>query len=294
MHFSDYAGDGGPGGLCRDDVKFGVPINQIPKARRGVFTADPGFVILGADYSAAESHIYSYVSGDERYIEAHEGPLDTHSFVGKLSYPELAWPDDPKEVKEFATKYKEKGWKKALRDLMKIVQHGSNLVGSPYALAVNSGLPVKVMEEAQDRYFTAFPGLKGFQQWVRKELKAKKRIVMPGFGFEREFFERPWSEQTWKEAVAFIPQGFLALYTHKAMMDIWEELEGPECNFMIHNHDQLVYQILNDPPSNVTAYKVLIREKMEWPIEVTDYQGKTRTLTLKTDMKIGPNWKKVC
>lgn len=271
---------------------YGVPINQIPKALRTSFVPDPGYVFVGADYKAGESHIVAYLSGDERYIEAHEGQYDPHTYVCRLTRPELPWSGDPVEDKELAeTTLAPNG--KDIRFLAKSTQHGSNLGGAPRTLAINAGVPIADMERAQRTYFETFPRIREWQRWVKYQVRENKRLTLPmraegpDMRLTRVFFNRPWSEDTYREALAFMPQGMLAVYTHGALIRCFEALEGPDCHAVIHNHDQLVFQVRHEG----TAEQ--IRRYMEWPIEITDFTGTNRTLTLKVDLKIGKNWKMV-
>lgn len=271
-------------------MKYGVPISQIPKARRSCFIADEGYMLVGGDVKAAESHIVSYMSGDEGYIAAHEGEWDTHTLVAKMGLPDLQWPgDDPVACRSFCEDYTtNKG--KSLRNVFKGVQHASNYLGTPHTIARQVGITVAEAEEFQSGYFTAFPGIPEWHQFLKAQIKREKCIVYPGFGFVRETFERPWAEDTARQLVAALPQGFLALYVHKALLDCWRMLAGVDCCFLIHGHDQLVFQVRED---KAEWYRDRILELMEWEVEVEDPRGKQRALTLRTDIHIGPNWKVV-
>lgn len=270
--------------------KYGVPINQIPKARRSAFVAEEGHALLGPDYSAAESHITSYVTGDEGYIEAHEGEWDTHTLVASQALPGLGWPSEPGDARAFAESYiTSKG--KSLRDVFKGVQHASNYLGTEYTVARQVGITVKEASEFQTGYFRRYPNIPLWHEWLKKFIRRNKCVVIPGFGFVRETFGRYWAEETFRELVACIPQGFLALYAHQAMMNCWNEMWNKgECRFILHNHDQLVFQI---PEDKAEFYQAAVKPLMEWPIDVEDFQGKTRTLRLRAKPVVGRSWKDV-
>lgn len=270
---------------------YGVPINQIPKPLRKCFIPRAGYVMVGADYKAGESHIVAYLSGDPKYIEAHESGYDPHTYVCRLTRPELAWTGDPKADKQLAEATKgARGHN--IRHLAKSTQHGSNLGGKPRTLAMQAGVPEIDMDRAQREYFDTFPRIPQWQEWVRNTLRERQSITLPiltkyDMDLTRVFHNRPWSDSTYREALAFMPQGILAIYTHMALIDCFKTLEGPGCHALIHNHDQLVFEVKDE------GLAKHIKECMEHEIEVMDFTGEWRKLRIPVDLSIGYNWKEV-
>jgi hypothetical protein len=79
------------------------------------------------------------------------------------------------------------------------------------------GLTVSEADRFQRRWFSIHPGILRWHDRVRSDLAANRTITNP-FGFRRVFFDR--IDNTFTEALAWIPQSTVALTTYKGALQL--------------------------------------------------------------------------
>lgn len=262
---------------------------NITEKHRHIFTADPGYELWYADLKQAESKVISYVAGDERYMEAHEGG-DTHTYVCRLVWPEgiegVSWTGDLVQDKVIATSAAPPWDNRPGHDYRyqsKAVQHGSNLGLTPFGMAIQKRIPVEAAANGQKRYFTAFPGIRDYQQWIRDKVQNMEAIITP-LGIRFKLFGRPWDEHTYKEGLAIIPQSMVGYIVSIGAYRIYEQL--PDVQVLAQIHDALLFQ--TPVGRRDLGYKAL--QLMRVPVQVTDVRGVTRTLEIGVEAAVGQNW----
>src|ERR1019366_4689484 len=111
--------------------------------------------------------------------------------------------DDPKANRQIAEQTCPLITSYTYRDVAKRLGHGSNYHGSPFGIAQAVGVPVRVVEEFQSRYFSAFPAIPEWHASVQAQLRSEQLLDTPP-GRRRQFFGRPWEDSTLREAIAFV------------------------------------------------------------------------------------------
>lgn len=263
---------------------------NITEKHRHIFTADPGYELCYADLKQAESNVIAHKAGDEGYIEAHLLG-DTHTYVCRLVWPEgikgqeWTW-DDIKADKKIATSAAPPWDDKPGHDYRyqsKAIQHGSNLGLTPFGMALQKRIPVEAAREGQRRYFKAFPGIRGYQNFVREKVQNQETIVTP-LGVRFKLFGRPWDESTFKEGLAKIPQSMVG---HIIGMGLWQIYNFvPEAKLLAQVHDAVL--LAYPKGDKITLWKSLQLMKVPVPIEGVD--GKTRTIQIEVEAATGHNW----
>ena len=67
------------------------PLQQLPSSDstiRSAFVADPGNVLIAADYSQIEMRVLAALSGDENMISAIKSGVDLHDYTAEKLYGE--------------------------------------------------------------------------------------------------------------------------------------------------------------------------------------------------------------
>lgn len=136
---------------------------------RACFTAEKGNVWISCDYSGQESAITASVSKDPKMIEILSSGGDLHSEVAKSCWPDLLGGLTDKEVKE---KYK------SYRQNAKGVEFGIFYGGDAHTLHANKGFEMKEAERIYNNFMEAFPGIKRYQDYCRRDVMAKGYILM--------------------------------------------------------------------------------------------------------------------
>lgn len=155
---------------------------------RSCFTAEKGNVWISCDYSGQESAITASVSGDKKMIEILSSGGDLHSEVAKSCWPDLLGNLTDKEVKE---KYKD------YRQNAKGVEFGIFYGGDAHTLKANKGFEMKEAERIYNNFMLAFPGIKRYQDYCRKDVMEKGYILMnPVVGHRAHIFDYPSLKKT--------------------------------------------------------------------------------------------------
>lgn len=136
---------------------------------RSCFTSEPGNVWISADYSGQESAITASVANDPKMIEILSSGGDLHSEVARSCWPDLLGNLTVDEIK-----HQYKGY----RQNAKGVEFGIFYGGDANTLRTNKGFEIKEAERIYNSFMAAFPGIKKYQDYCRKEVMAKGYILM--------------------------------------------------------------------------------------------------------------------
>ncbi len=260
----------------------GTNSQNITNELRRIFVADEGKKFGYLDLSSAESYIVGLmafiVAGDSAYLDACSSG-DIHTYVAKMVWPDMPWTGVLAEDKQLAENTKIYRHFSA-RDLAKVLGHGTNYMGTPRTMAKHAMVETAVIQEFQDRYFLAFPGIRAWHAWTAEQIQLYNVLTTP-MGIRRRFFGHRDDKATLREAVAFIPQSTVATILNLGMWRIWKH--APHlCQLMSQLHDAVLVQY--DTPREKGILPQLLK-LMEVPVKI-----KGRTLTIPIDAKVGWNW----
>jgi len=118
----------------------------------------------------------------------------------------------------------------------KAFAHGTHYLQSPKGLAQRQGMTVHAATKLQSWYFGKYPKIKSWQDEFKKQV-ASRRYVENKFGYRRYYFDRV-NEDTFREAIAWVPQSTVAIYINKIWMRLYEEC--PQIWILMQVHDSLV------------------------------------------------------
>lgn len=169
---------------------YKLNLQNLPhdKGTRACFTAEKGNVWISCDYSGQESAITASVSKDSKMIEILSNGGDLHSEVAKSCWPSLLGNLTDEEVKE---KYKD------YRQNAKGVEFGIFYGGDAHTLHANKGFEMKEAERIYNNFMEAFPGIKQYQDYCRKDVMEKGYILMnPVVGHRAHIFDYPILKKT--------------------------------------------------------------------------------------------------
>ncbi len=277
--------------------------NVTPKLRH-VFVAPPGEKLVLADYAQIESRIVAAICyrlfGLQNYIAGTESG-DLHSLAASMVWPDLSWPEEftiehcikygpfPKDMLKAAKKLASAPFYrgKSRRDVSKTLGHGTSYCGKPPQMSKHSHIEVKLIEHYQQVFFTAFPEIAKWHQWVVQQVQTKGEIVTM-LGRARRFFGRPNDDSTIREAVAYEPQSVAADYCNKALLRLHKlQLAGEfPATIRLSKHDELVVSCKEKDEALVCA---IMREQMEEHITITAPNGLTRDWFVPAEVESGWN-----
>jgi hypothetical protein len=273
----------------------GTNLQNIAEKLRYIFIADPGMELFYADLEQAESCCVAHLAGDESYIAAHASG-DVHTYVSRLLWPELPWTGDLARDKAIAgNTHPEWDRDHDYRYNAKRIQHGSNYLLSPTGVARIAHIPKAAADEAQQRYFDAFPGIR---RWHHATIAAQKvaMVLTSPSGRICQFFGRPWDEHTQKQGVAFVPQSMVGDILNVALWRVWNEMDPGALEILAQVHDAILGQFRAKATVTVHGQRYTAAERllelMRVRVPIVGVDGKERVMVIGTEMKCGQNWSK--
>lgn len=258
----------------------GTNLQNIEESIRPIFIADPGMKMAYLDAAQGESRVVGAIEWnlfkDGRYLDACESG-DLHTNVAKLCWPKLPWTGDPALDRQLAEQpfYRHYDY----RFMCKKIGHGTNYVGKPYTLAKQAKVDQRAIEEFQPKYFIAFPAHQRWHGWVRQQLQSTG-ILTSLTGRRRYFFGRRDEDETFRQAVAYDPQGSLGDILNRGMLNVFR---ANDCQLLMQIHDAILIQY---PEAHEDEVISKVQSQLHQRIELCH----GRDLVMPFDVKTGWNW----
>jgi DNA polymerase-1 len=247
-----------------------IPIRtELGRGIRAAFIAEPGHVLLTADYSQIELRLLAHFSRDPLLVEAYRRGDDIHTLTASQVFgvpPLMVTPDHRRQAK--------------------VVNFGIVYGLSAFGLSQQLGI-----EPAEAKLFIAnyFEKYKGVRAFIDKTLEEARRDLkvrtlhgrvrpIPDIN-SKNFTQRGFAERT---AVNTPLQGTAADLIKVAMIRIDSTLRerGLKSRMTLQVHDELVFEV---PEKEVDTMQSLVREHME--------KVYTLAVPLLVEMEVGPNWR---
>lgn len=264
----------------------GGNLQNYPDKLRSIFVADEGRKLAYLDLSQAESWIVALrilaLFGDSSYLDAIRSG-DLHTSVCRMVWPDRPWTGDIKKDRELAEQkfYRDYDY----RDMAKRGGHGTNYYGKPFTMAKHLKVTSGLMEEFQDAYFSAFPGIPKWHGWVSRQLGLNSSLVSL-LGRERHFFGRPDDDTTLREAIAFDPQSSVGDLLNLGAYRIWRAGPSIGVRLLAQLHDAVLIDY-PDEPKREAEYVAAASELLKVGLKVNG-----ATYIIPTDAATGWNWGK--
>jgi DNA polymerase I len=248
-----------------------IPIRtEVGREIRRAFVAEPGNVLISADYSQIELRVLAHLSGEQTLIDAFSRDEDIH---------------DRTAAKVFGTRSGLSAHE--LRRRAKIINYALLYGKQAFTLAKDIGVSKQEAQEFIDAYFAGFPSVRGFIEQLLTDARATgvvktmfgRRRLMPDLN-SRNFQIRGAAERM---AVNFPIQGSAADILKKAMIDVHAALPAVadgRARMILTVHDELLFEAPKESADETVA---VVREKMEKAVELN--------VPLTVDVGIGENWK---
>jgi DNA polymerase-1 len=251
-----------------------IPIRtEIGREIRRAFVAEPGFVLVSADYSQIELRVLAHLSGDETLMAAFERGEDIHDQTALKVFG----PDSPLDPHE-------------LRRRAKIINYALLYGKTAFTLAKDIGVTQQAAQAFIDAYFAGFPGVRRFIDRLLEDGRATG-VVKTMFG-RRRLVPELTSQNAQVRAAAErasinLPlQGTAADILKRAMIDVHRALAGRSAagrhaaRMILTVHDELLFEC---PAGEIDEVVAIVREKMEHAV--------TLAVPLTVDIGSGDNWK---
>jgi DNA polymerase I len=247
-----------------------IPIRtELGRGIRAAFIAEPGHVLLTADYSQIELRLLAHFSRDPLLVEAYRRGDDIHTLTASQVFgvpPLMVTPDHRRQAK--------------------VVNFGIVYGLSPFGLSQNLGIEPSEAKQFIAAYFEKYSGVRSFidktLEEARRDLKVKTLFgrvrPIPDIN-SKNSNQRGFAERT---AVNTPLQGTAADLIKVAMIRIDTALRGRDLKsrMTLQVHDELVFEV---PEREVDTMQTLVREQME--------RVHALAVPLLVEMGVGPNWR---
>ncbi len=245
-----------------------IPIRtELGREIRRAFVADPGHVLISADYSQIELRVLAHLAEDETLIKAFQDGSDIHDQTAlKVFGPDSRL--DPHELRRRA----------------KIVNYALLYGKTAFTLAKDIGVTPQAAQEFIDAYFAGFPRVRAYidrtidqgrTTGVVKTMYGRRRL-MPDLTSPNVQI-RAAAERA---AVNLPIQGTAADIMKRAMIEVHDALASSKARMILTVHDELLFEV---PASSAEEMAQLVRDKMQGAAALK--------VPLTVDVGIGENWK---
>jgi DNA polymerase-1 len=252
-----------------------IPV-RTPLGReiRRAFVAEPGFVLISADYSQIELRVLAHLSGDAALIDAFRRGEDIHDRTALAIFGA----DSGLGRKE-------------MRNRAKMVNYALLYGKTAFTLSKDIGVTQQAAQAFIDAYFAGFPAVREFIDRTLEDGRASG-VVKTMFGRRRpvpELTSKNGQVRSATERVAVnMPiQGTAADILKRAMIDVHHALEarspgpgGHRARMILTVHDELLFEV---PRAEADQVAALVKAHMEGAAQLT--------VPLTVDVGIGENWK---
>jgi DNA polymerase-1 len=236
---------------------------------RAAFTAEPGNVLLSADYSQIELRLLAHFSKDPLLVEAYRRGDDIHTLTASQVFgvpPLMVTPDHRRQAK--------------------VVNFGIVYGLSAFGLSQSLGIEPSEAKQFINNYFERYSGVRKFIDQTLDEARRDGKVSTL-FGRVRPIPDingknanlRGFAERT---AVNTPLQGTAADLIKIAMIRIDTSLreQGLKSRMTLQVHDELVFEV---PETEIDSMRRLVRDHMEnvHPLSVP----------LLVEIGVGKNWR---
>ncbi len=247
-----------------------IPIRtELGREIRAAFIAEPGHVLVAADYSQIELRLLAHLSKDKLLVEAFRRGDDIHTLTASQVFgvpPLMVTPDHRRQAK--------------------VVNFGIVYGLSAFGLSQQLGIEPGDAKRFIDAYFEKYAGVRAFIDATLEQTRRDGRVKtlfgrirpIPDIN-SKNATQRGFAERT---AVNTPLQGTAADLIKLAMIRIDEGIRkrGLKSRMTLQVHDELVFEV---PESEVEIVKPLVREHME--------EAHPLVVPLVADIGIGRNWR---
>jgi DNA polymerase-1 len=244
-----------------------VPIRTaLGREIRGCFDAEPGNVLLSADYSQIELRVLAHIADEPVLKEIFVRGEDVHTATASKVFQTA--PED---------------LDLGQRSKAKMVNYGIVYGLSDFGLADRLGIPREEAKEIIDTYLERFPAVRAFIERTIESAREKGHVTTL-WGRRRQIPElkaRNWQVRTLGErlAVNTVIQGTAADVMKLALVRVDAALRDSPVRPILTVHDELLFE---GPAGEVDAVRELVRREM---CAVWEHDP-----PLAVDIGVGPTW----
>ena len=246
-----------------------IPIRtELGREIRACFVAEPGNLLVSADYSQVELRLLAHIAGEDVLKEIFRKGEDVHTATARRVFGVTPDKIDP-----------------GMRSKAKMINYGIVYGLSAWGMADRLDIPQEEADEFIQRYLAGFPAV---ARWIEETIEqaTEKGYVSTLFGRRRQVPElraRRWEMRRQGErfAVNMVIQGTAADIMKVAMVRCEDALReaGVRSRMILQIHDELLFE---GPEHEAEAVERIAREQMGSAFEMDP--------PLAVDVGAGRDW----
>ena len=246
-----------------------IPVRtKLGAEMRKMFLAEPGNVLVDADYSQIELRLLAHIAGDTAMQDGFNSGADIHAITASQVFG-VPQSEVTKEMRSSA----------------KAVNFGIVYGISEHSLSEDIGVSYKKAHDYMERYFEKYSGVRQYQKEIVAQAK-ESGYVATLLGRRRwlpELKSSNFNLRSFGERVALnMPiQGTAADIIKLAMLAVWHRLQEEQLNgrLVLQVHDELIVECPEEEGERVAA---LLEEEMEHVMQLS--------VPLIAQAKVGHTW----
>ncbi len=248
-----------------------IPIRtEIGREIRRAFVAEPGNVLISADYSQIELRVLAHLAGEQTLVDAFRKGEDIHDRTARKVFGQTS-NLTPHELRRRA----------------KIINYALLYGKQAFTLAKDIGVSRQEAQDFIDAYFAGFPAVRGFLDGLLAEAR-RTGVIKTMFGRRRLVPDLNSNNgqirgRAEREATNLPIQGTAADILKRAMIDVHAAMPGiagGRARMILTVHDELLFET---PKAAADETAAAVRELMENAVKLD--------VPLEVDVGIGENWK---
>lgn len=256
------------------EYDFGNGPETVVSSLRSVFAAEPGCVVISADYNALEARLIATNHGVEKLLTAIDKGDDIHKLTARGLFGAL-FDKDPKLCRDaaktclyaFSYQYSDGGdevkYKQAYDTLKKAMPR----------------ITERGVAELAKKFFQVYPEIFASHQNIKTHVDNDGGYALPLSG---RFLHYPPTNRGYNQALNFMQQGAGAVLIDTALLELAPKLDWISAYPLAQVHDEIVVHC-SEKDSQEVAH--VLKSCMETPAVIGGKQ-----VVFPAEAKIGHNW----
>jgi DNA polymerase I-like protein with 3'-5' exonuclease and polymerase domains len=248
----------------------GLNLQTVPKVLRNSYRSPRGRVFIQPDLSQAEARVVAYLSRCSGLMELFNDPTRSIHMENAVA---IFGTRPKKDSKEYV--------------LAKQCLHAANYKMGPERFSIEANITKQRASEILTAYYTHYPEIPMWHQRTKEAILAVGKLVTP-LGRDRYFYNAraeveltgTMSGESWRNAIAYVPQATVPDVLNKGMLKTWQELDY----VWLHHqgHDSCLISV---PVDKLGEAATRLRDNLTVPIPVSGME-----LTIPVEVAWGFNW----
>lgn len=270
----------------KERLSEGGNAQNVADRDRRMFRAEPGYVLIQADWSQVEARVQAWLARDTKMLQAWKDGLDVHAMAAACLY-------HVKREEVRTRKVWFEGKEISVREAAKRYRHGRNYGMGTRKASQMYGIPLGEAQRLEREDDEMWPAMARFRKEEIERANQSRQLVNP-FGRVLQFHKVHLVQGRWQisdreEALAFRPQSTVGDMCKAILPTLERESVGWKAELLATVHDSFLFMVRRYQVAGfVRAIKTHLER--EWR-ELGEIEG-FGWFTCPADMATGLNWSK--